>query len=442
MPAPHLTARPRLAISLLLALLLAALSPPAAAGPLRVIDNPKAQSLSRQKQRRQALSTARRPPLANPKAGLLAEQKKRQRLARGMEEQKRLVAASSRQEERVLDELETINARLREERARLARLEEELASVRSALADTVAELASLSRQRAQDREHVERRLVAIYTTSGSGPLNILFSSRSLAELEADSEYLQRLTRHDRHALAAYARLIASLAGKRRDLERQQAALAGLAEAVREQEARLAEARREQQRLLGRIQTEKRLYQRALEELRAAAGRLEKRLAELAAEPAAPGPAAPEPTTLPVRLDLGFAKRKGRLPPPVAGRIAVRFGSRPAGREGAAPPASDGIDIAARPGSPVRTVHHGRVVYTGRLQGYGTIVIIDHGERYYTLYSRLEVVYKKKGETVIAGEIIGITGEEAGPNGQGLHFEIRHATTPLDPLAWLDTSRLR
>ena len=431
---------PLAALCLLAGVLTPPLSP-AAPVPPRVIDNPKAQSLARQKQRKPL--AAPRQPLVNPKARLLAERKKRQRLSKGMQQQKQLVAKSSQQEQRVLDELEAVNAELRKERNRLAQLEKELAAVRTALADTVAELANLSQQRAQSREHVKRRLAALYTTGDTGLLNILFSSRSLGELEEDTEYYQRLVRHDRSALAAYGELIDALAAKRSDLERRQAALNGLVSAIRQQEAKLAGIRERQQRLLKRIQTEKRLYLRALQELQAAADRLEERLAALAAPPPAKNqhssPAA-TPSPPPKLPDLGFATRKGRLPPPVTGKVVSRFGNRPAGQADTAT-ASDGVDIAAPPGSPVRAVHHGRVVYTGVLRGYGTIVIIDHGERYYTLYSRLEVVYKKRGEGVTAGEIIGMLGEEAGPTGQGLHFEIRHATTPLDPLAWLDPSQL-
>ncbi len=376
--------------------------------------------------------------IENPKARLLEKRKKRERLERGLRRQQTLVEATRRQEEDLLAKLEAINTELSRERAKLNELENQLAEVSKGLADLQRQLTDLEARQRAARRHVRRRLAAVYKTGEIGLLNILFSSRSLGELEDDAEYYRRMTARDRAALDDYRQKIAAVRDKRAELDRRRATLEGLAATVRKQEKRLDEVRRRQEELLARVRTEKHLYERALAELRAAADRLQQRLATLAGQtPTKKPPTAPAPPPL---TGLRFAARKGKLPPPVAGRVVTRFGRHRDGRAGVTIVA-DGIDIAAAPGSPVRAVHHGRVVYAGTLRGYGNILILDHGDRYYSLYSRLEVLYKKKGETVIAGEIIGMLGEEAGLIDRGLHFEIRHGTTPVDPLSWLDGTQL-
>jgi septal ring factor EnvC (AmiA/AmiB activator) len=96
----------------------------------------------------------------------------------------------------------------------------------------------------------------------------------------------------------------------------------------------------------------------------------------------------------------------------------------------------GIDIQADRGEPIRSVYRGRVIFSSWFKGYGNMVIIDHGEHYYTLYAHAEELFKKKGDRVHADEVIATVGN-SGPLGvSGLHFEVRHHGKPVDPMTWL------
>jgi murein DD-endopeptidase MepM/ murein hydrolase activator NlpD len=65
-----------------------------------------------------------------------------------------------------------------------------------------------------------------------------------------------------------------------------------------------------------------------------------------------------------------------------------------------------------------------------------MVIINHGENYYTLYAHLQEMFKKKGDPVDAGEVIATLGDTGSLKGVCLHFELRHHGKPVDPLKWL------
>jgi len=65
-----------------------------------------------------------------------------------------------------------------------------------------------------------------------------------------------------------------------------------------------------------------------------------------------------------------------------------------------------------------------------------MLIINHGDRYYSLYAHASEVFPKVGETVSEGQVIGKVGETDSFKGPVLYFEIRHKGEPLDPLAWL------
>ncbi len=120
----------------------------------------------------------------------------------------------------------------------------------------------------------------------------------------------------------------------------------------------------------------------------------------------------------------------RLRWPVKGEVSSRFGRRGLRMH-------DGIDIKAPEGTPVHAAAAGEVVYADRrLAGYGNLIIVRHKPAQFTAYAHNQRNLVRKGEKVVAGDVIarvGKTGRATGPN---LHFEIRRGSTPVDPLAYL------
>jgi septal ring factor EnvC (AmiA/AmiB activator) len=135
-----------------------------------------------------------------------------------------------------------------------------------------------------------------------------------------------------------------------------------------------------------------------------------------------GGASPDPS-----VPGGFQSSRGRLLFPVAGRAEAR----PARREGTDGP---GLEITAPLGSAVRAVFAGRVAFADRYGPYGRIIIVDHGDHYYSVSGNLARADVKVGDELSAGERIGTVGDD----GQGpmLYFEIRHGTETIPPASWL------
>ena len=121
---------------------------------------------------------------------------------------------------------------------------------------------------------------------------------------------------------------------------------------------------------------------------------------------------------------GFSSSKGRLALPAR---------RPRSRSGPSKRVSTdgpGLEIRRIQGAPVRAVFAGRVAFADRYGPYGRLVILDHGEHYYSVSGNLGAVDVKVGDDVSAGERIGTVGDD----GQGamLYFEVRHGTETLPP----------
>lgn len=137
-----------------------------------------------------------------------------------------------------------------------------------------------------------------------------------------------------------------------------------------------------------------------------------------------------PRALPGKGDR-FARLRGRLPLPINGRVAARFGeSKDMGDL-----AWRGILLAAPEGRPIRAVARGRAIYSGWLHGFGMLLILDHGDGYMTLYGNNQAVFPQVGDRVEAGQPVGTVGDTGDTPQSGVYFEIRHNGKPHDPLLW-------
>ena len=121
--------------------------------------------------------------------------------------------------------------------------------------------------------------------------------------------------------------------------------------------------------------------------------------------------------------------------PVQGEIISKFGPQNGG-DYKSFTFQSGIDIKVDRGEPVRSVFHGKVMFAEWFRGYGNLMIINHGENYYTLYAHLEEFFKTRGDMVEAGEVIATAGDTGSIKGLCLHFEVRFHGEPVNPLKWL------
>ncbi len=95
----------------------------------------------------------------------------------------------------------------------------------------------------------------------------------------------------------------------------------------------------------------------------------------------------------------------------------------------------GVDYAAKTGTPIRAAGDGKIVHRGKKGGYGRTVIIQHGQRYTTLYGHLSRYNKKakQGSKVKQGQTIGYVGQSGLATGPHLHYEFRVNGTHRNPL---------
>jgi len=123
------------------------------------------------------------------------------------------------------------------------------------------------------------------------------------------------------------------------------------------------------------------------------------------------------------------RRQGKLGWPAVGTLCTRFGLKIDTLYGTKTHVQ-GIDIACAMGAPVRAAYEGRVSFAERFMGYGNMVILDHGERLHSVYSRLDSIAVAVGAKLVRGQTVGFVKDT-------LHFEVRKEGKSLDPLDWLE-----
>lgn len=213
-------------------------------------------------------------------------------------------------------------------------------------------------------------------------------------------------------------------------EKQQ--LAYLFQDLREQEGVLALNRQLQLDLIKRKRHEKVFQLENYRKLKTAEAQVEKLIGAFNARKELQRVEETERVVSKAMMQGDFFKLKGRLPLPVTGgKVISRFGR-------AFDPSSGlnifkkGIDIRVPGRQSVHAVSAGKIAFSGTMPNYGNVVIIDHGEHFYSLCAHLGEIRKKTNESVAGREEIARTDDSGTP----LYFEIRARNVAVNPLQWV------
>jgi len=321
------------------------------------------------------------------------------------------------------DDLERLNAEVR----RIERLErksqQQLTELTAQLKAKRRALEEIDALGERTEQQIRGRLVVLYKTGEVGLIRALLTdSESPRDIAEKYAFLSRMVRHDRDLLNQYRVQMQEHRKALEDLElmeKKQSAV--VLRRSREQET-LQKARRSKKILLAEVKQDAASLEKMLQELRAKAARLNELVKKLETEGVQPytGNLA------------GLPAQKGRLLWPVPGKLRVGFGTSRHGELGTLIE-SHGFDIEAAAGTPVNAAASGKVIFANSLRGYGKLIIVDHGSKYYTLYAHMARFTKQVGDPVAAAEVIAYSGYEGR---DAVYFEIRQGGKPLDPGDWL------
>ena len=348
-------------------------------------------------------------------------------IKRKIERERQGINQVRKREGSVLQALGKIERDLEKKTKDLNTANSKLASILGAMQQKETEAQRLRISLDQRRELLMKRAVALYRWHrGGGPFVLLSGEVPLGVLLQRKHYLAATVFFDRelveklHDEVTYQENVKrELAHKKEELSQQRQILAEVQDSVRKDGEK-------KKQLLASLRQEKDGRVRALKELEQAALRLQKMIEEMSRRGVGKVPELPAGT--------GLDGMRGKLEWPVRGQVTGSFG-KTKHPEFATEVFRKGIDIEAPIGEEIRAVEKGRVVFAERFSGYGKMVIIDHGERYFSVYAHLSEILKKSGDAVKRGETLGTVGDSDSLAGSGLYFEMRKDGKSIDPLPW-------
>jgi murein hydrolase activator len=329
-------------------------------------------------------------------------------------------------EKGLLDQLSDIEREVNEKKIILKDLSVNLQTAQEDLKKQKEVLNGLESSLNNNRFLLNKRLVAFYKYARRGYLRIFANTNDLSQLNHMIKYLRVILDKDLVIIKRASRERQDFKQQVFLVERQLKTISGMEQEENRKVASLKTDLEKKVILLSRIHKEKEFYETAVKELGSAAENLKDTIRSLDSREEK---IKENKTTV---LPSGFAELKGKLPLPVEGKIAK---DRKASANNILS-AHKGIYINGSFGADVRSVFQGRVDYSGQLKGYGQVIVLNHGSRFFTISAFLSRRSKVEGDMVEKGEIIGQVGETGLATGSALYFEMRKGDANLDPLKWL------
>jgi len=312
-------------------------------------------------------------------------------------------------------------------RGALEKLRRERATHTARRTDLATEKRTAEAALARDRAALAGQIRAASMIGRREPIKLLLNQQDPAQTGRVLVYYQYFGRARASQIAAIDAHLAEIDALDAELAAEEQRLLELEEQQRGEVTRLQTARERRGKALVSLDAESKNRARELQRLKDQQGGLEKLVRELRR-------ALERIDKFPTDSKDAFAKLRGKLAWPVAGKLIASYGQTRAGGM-----KWDGVLLAGAQGTPVRAVYHGRVVYADWLSGLGLLTIIDHGDGYLSLYGHNERLYKEVGERVTAGDTIATLGDSGGRPRPELYFEIRKAGKPVDPRPWFKSA---
>jgi len=333
------------------------------------------------------------------------------------------IASDSSQRGQLSSTLEKAQKEIADTRARLDTLDK-------SVSDHEQRITRLTQQRDAERAELGQQLDDLaaqvrgaYETGRMSRMRLLLSGDSPEKVGRMLAYYRYFSDAQSSEVANLKEQLARLVSKQQSLENEKASLDDQRSARAQTLARLEANRKQQQATVAALDKRLSSGRASLSDMRNDERQLEQLVNTVQRQLS---------TLPPVPTGTPFYKLKGRMRPPVSGRVLARYGQT----KGDGPLRWQGQWFAAGQGTAIKAVAGGRVVYVGYMKRYGLIVIIDHGSGYYSLYGHAAASYVDIGDQVRAGQSIATAGHSGGHTTNGVYFEIRHKQNTINPASWL------
>jgi septal ring factor EnvC (AmiA/AmiB activator) len=348
-----------------------------------------------------------------------------QKLENEIQKKEKRVNSLRQRESSIVAMLDQLDRQLDSGKERRSKLIQNRQQVELEIQQNGSDINQLQLRSSQLQDDITYRLRTLYKLGDIGYMRLFLGLHDLRDLATAGHMVRRVVSKDLLAMNDFQQQQKNLADHRDQLRFNQQRLQEIIANLELEAQQTSEQKKRQKQLLSMTRNQRETYLHSIEELKTAANNLQQLIDKLVL----------------TGYDSNFAMMQGFLSLPVVAPITGRFGKY-LDPKFKTPLNRNGIEIRAKDGQQVLAVYNGKVIYSGWFTGYGKIVIIDHGDNYYSMSAHLDKIAKAVGETVDTGELIGRVGETGSLAGPQLYFELRHRGQAIDPLPWFSRKQLK
>ncbi len=277
----------------------------------------------------------------------------------------------------------------------------------------------------EEKQSIEKILITTYKFGKFNFLQFMLQAENVGAFISENKNLTLLAQYQGKIISNYMENLDQLETAEKELQTKKKEASRLIKNAEKKRKELQTQERKNRALITEIKKNKKLHLQTLEELKVRAQQLLILIEKLLKEE----------ISFPINL-IPLYEKKGKLPWPIEGKVTTEFGLQ-RHPQFKTTTMNNGIEISPRKNYViVRAIHPGKVVYSDYFQGYGNLIIVDHGMSYYSLYGHCSDILVKKGDLVKAEHPIALVGDIGSLEGDSVYFEIRFKTKPLNPLQWL------
>lgn len=282
----------------------------------------------------------------------------------------------------------------------------------------------LQAQLSEQQQRLAEQIQGAYQQGHSDYLKMLLNQQQGSDLERMLSYYHYLSKARAEAMQALRESQLQLAELSDELERNREELVSQQQQQKQQQQQLAKQQDQRKQRLAKLREALSGEEAQIEQLQIA----QQHLKNIITQEIEAQQRELERSTAP--LD-GLAKSKGKLPWPLTGRVLHSYNSPNRGQT-----RWQGMVIDSHPGTAVKAVAEGNVVFADWLRGYGLVIVLDHGDEYLSLYGYNQSLTREVGERVKPGDTIAHAGNTGGQPTNSLFFQLRHHGNTLNPNQWL------
>ncbi len=352
-----------------------------------------------------------------------------------------LLKKTKKVETKVTGELLQIQKSLQEKQASLLSLGRSLHGVEMNLQNTQKEIGLTKIEADRKKQQINQRISSLYKAGEYSVVRMFFSAESFPQMVENLRYMKSVLNNDQTLFTEYHEKVAKLSELKVSLEQDLIRKVKIKSSIVAKKEEIEQDKLKTASYLQKVREDKKGYAASIKELQANARRLQTMVERLEARSrkaytpknSNKSISGADKVYTPVP-DKGLGAQKGRLNLPVKGEIIGHFGKQKH-PEFNSYTFSNGISIAAPTGSQIHAVDEGQVIFAAYFKGYGNMVIIDHGNAFFSLYGHASTILKKVGAKVGKNEVVASVGDVDSTKGPMLYFEIRYQGKPVDPSPW-------